>query len=143
MTTAPYAKPARPISASFEAVAEDGTVKKRPAPFSIRLSSDERRLLEDRAGNKPLGWYIRSVVLGDMTPKRRCHRVVKRDHTALGKVLAALGQSRLASNLNQIAKAANIGALPVTPELEHDLAEACSAIKAMRRDLIEALGLKS
>ena len=41
--------------------------------------------------------------------------------------LAGLGQSRLASNINQIAKAANMGALPVTPDLIDELYQACAA----------------
>ena len=58
-----------------------------------------------------------------------------------GRVLAALGQSRIASNLNQLAKAVNIGVLPVTPETEADMSEACAAVSAMRADLMRALGL--
>ncbi|MEL6227606.1 MAG: hypothetical protein AAFR01_11410, partial [Pseudomonadota bacterium] len=65
------------------------------------------------------------------------------DHVMLARLLGVLGQTRLASNLNQIAKAANIGALPVTPELEAELNDACSAVKEMRRDLIEALGIEA
>jgi hypothetical protein len=44
------------------------------------------------------------------------------------------------SLLNQIAKAAHMGALPVTPELEEDLQEACQAVRSMRSDLMRALG---
>ena len=61
----------------------------------------------------------------------------------LAKSMGELGKSRLASNLNQIAKAANIGALPVSPELEDELSEACGAIQDMRDLLVKALGLKS
>jgi hypothetical protein len=56
-------------------------------------------------------------------------------------VLASLGQSRIANNLNQLAKAVNIGALPVTPETESEIVEACAAVSAMRRDLMRALGI--
>lgn len=61
--------------------------------------------------------------------------------TRCWRVLAALGQSRIANNVNQLAKAVNIGTLPVTPETEQDIGEACSAVKAMRADLMRALGL--
>ena len=62
------------------------------------------------------------------------------DHALLGQALALLGASRLSSNMNQIAKAAHMGALPVTPELNADLDAACAEIKVMRRVLMQALG---
>ena len=115
--------------------------KKAPPPFSLRLSLEERAALERAAAGQSLGAYIRSKLFeGDLTPRRtRGHRPVK-DHTALAKVLGALGQSRLSSNLNQLAKAAHIGALPVTPELEEELSDACAQIREMRTDLLKALG---
>ncbi|MEM8986540.1 MAG: plasmid mobilization relaxosome protein MobC [Pseudomonadota bacterium] len=64
------------------------------------------------------------------------------DDAALARVLGALGQSRLASNLNQIAKAANQGVLTVTPDLIDELSDACADVRAMRQDLIAALGFK-
>ncbi len=53
-----------------------------------------------------------------------------------------LGKSRLSANMNQIAKAANRGTLPLTPDLVGDLNAACSDIKYMRWLLVSSLGLK-
>lgn len=115
---------------------------KHAAPFSLRLSDEERAELERAAGSQPLGAYIRARVFGErVTPRRPVRRPIQ-DAQALARVLGALGQSRLASNLNQIAKAANAGALPVTPELEDELALACRDVREMRTALIAALGLK-
>ena len=75
------------------------------------------------------------------TKTKRAPAPVK-DYEALAKVLAAFGQSRIANNLNQLAKAVNIGALPVSEEVEKDISGACAAVSAMRRDLMCALGLK-
>jgi hypothetical protein len=61
----------------------------------------------------------------------------------MAKALALLGQSRLASNLNQLAKAANIGTLPLTPDVEEDLQDACAHVWEIKALLIRALGLKS
>lgn len=120
------------------------TIRPRAAarPFSIRLTEDERRSLLERAGKLPLGVFIRDLILagGSQTPRRRTANPVK-DHEALARVLAAFGQSRIANNLNQLAKAVNTGALPVTPETESEIHAACTAVIAMRRDLIRALGL--
>jgi hypothetical protein len=60
----------------------------------------------------------------------------------LAQALALLGQSRLSSNLNQLAHLGNIGALPFTPEVEAELLAALEEIRAIRRLLLTALGLK-
>lgn len=112
--------------------------------FSVRLSAEQRRELEAHAGVLPLGEYIRSRLFsGELRgkPVRRHPRPVN-DHKALAEVLARLGASRLSSNLNQLAKAANSGALPVTPETEEALQQACRDIAAMKAMLMTALGLK-
>jgi len=48
------------------------------------------------------------------TPKKRTHReTADKDHKEIAKLLGALGKSRIASNINQLAKTANSGSLPV------------------------------
>ena len=85
--------------------------KKAPAPFSIRFTFEERARLEQAAAGLPLGAYIRQRLFdGELTPRRVRGRNPIKDHAELARVLAALGQSRLSNNLNQIAKAAHIGA---------------------------------
>ena len=116
---------------------------KKPKPFSLRLSFDERARLEQDASGMALGAYIRDRLFGDdAAPRQRRGHFPVKDYAALGRVLAALGQSRLSNNLNQLAKAVNTGSLPVTPETEDDLRQACKDIQAMRRDLMIALGLQ-
>lgn len=118
--------------------------KKTPPPFSLRLTAEERARLERMAGSKPLGTYIRDRLLGeDASPRRARRREPVKDQAALAQLLGMLGQMRLSSNLNQIAKGANLGTLPVTPELEEDLAKACAAILAMKTELMRALGYPS
>ena len=133
------------LSASFrDAVApvKTQTNRDRAAPFSIRLTQEERARLEAEAGSQPLGAYIRSRLLGDQAKKRRASRRPGVDHKKLALVLAELGRSRLASNMNQLAKAANVGALDVSPEVNSELQDACRSIVAIREMLIEALGVK-
>lgn len=110
--------------------------------ISIRLTQDEKRQLLERAGRMPLATFLRDTLLAaDVQAKRTRWNNPVKDHKALARVLAALGQSRLSSNLNQLAKAVNIGVLPVTPDTEAEISEACVAVTAMRRDLMRALGL--
>ncbi|MCG6867434.1 MAG: hypothetical protein LJE91_01515 [Gammaproteobacteria bacterium] len=117
--------------------------KKPPSPFSIRLSEDERAYLIQQAGSRPLGAYIRSRLLGDRAEKRRTFRKPKIDDKQIAQVLAALGASRLSSNLNHLAKSANMGTLDVSRNVEQELEDACGAVLAMRDALLMALGLKT
>ena len=136
------------LSAAFQQSSPALSSKKRkyPPPFSIRFTFEERARLNRDAGKLSLSAYIRLKLFGEKatSPKRltRKKRVPRVDQPALAKALGELGKSRLASNMNQIAKAAHMGALPVTPELEQELFEACAAIKEMRGALISAIGIK-
>jgi hypothetical protein len=78
-------------------------------PFSLRLSFKERARLQEMAEGQPLGGFLRASVL-DLLTTRRGTSI--RDRVALAQVLGLLGQSRLYSNLDQLAKLANIGSLP-------------------------------
>lgn len=123
--------------------AETAYMREIAQRFTIRLKPSEKALLRERAGNLTLSEYIRRRTLGDDAAPRRWHRRPALDHIALGRVLGALGASRLASNLNQIAKAANQGALPVDEALIAELTQACSDIAEMRRALMGALGVRA
>lgn len=115
---------------------------KLPPPFSLRLTVDERAQLEGAAAGMPLGTYIKAKLFeGELTPRRRLQRAPVKDHAALAQVLGMLGHMRLANNLNQLAKAVNMGALPLTPEVEEELSTACAAVVAMKMELMRALGL--
>lgn len=112
-----------------------------PPPFSIRFTFEERARLDDERGRKSLAAHIRERLFGkDVEPRRRPGNSPIKDAEALGRVLGALGASRLSSNLNQLAKAVHMGSLPVTQETEADLVEACREIQEIRADLLRALG---
>ena len=115
---------------------------KRQAPFSLRLTFEERAKLEAAANGVSLGAYIKAVLFDEELPKvRRRNTNPVEDHEALGRVLSALGRSSLASNLNQLARAVNSGTLPAHPETEAELLKACQDIRAIRAELVRALGL--
>ncbi|SEP93299.1 hypothetical protein [Nitrosomonas ureae] len=110
-------------------------------PFSLRLTIDERKRLDEMAGNQPLGSFIRNRLFNEHVEKRRTIKKPASDSAMLALLLSELGQSRLASNINQLAKAANMGILDITPEIEREIEQACSEIQAMRALLITALGV--
>jgi len=119
---------------------------KYASPISLRLNQEEREQLEHDAGDRTLSAYIRErlfgKLIGPFQPRRPKHKrhTPSPDHVILAQVLGKLGESRLASNLNQIAKAANIGTLPVTDELIFELHAACANVQEMRDEVIKALG---
>lgn len=116
------------------------------APFSIRLTPEERQALENRAGRLALGAYIRSRLFDGSAaapPRRTRGKRPVKDHAVLGQLLGELGRSHLASNLNQLAKAANSGSLPVTPDTEAALRDACDDVREIRETLLVALGLQA
>jgi len=113
--------------------------RKRPSPFCIRLSEAQRARLADEAAGAPLGAYIKAKALGEPLRMRRTGLSIQ-DREALAKTLALLGQSRLPSNLNQLAHAANIGALPMTPETEEFLRACLQDVRDIRNLLMRALG---
>lgn len=119
---------------------------KRPSPFTVRLSELERAYLEKKAGDMSLGTYVRQVLLGDFEQRetqsrRKLHKPSVNDQK-VSALLAGLGQSRIPSNLNQLARAANCGTLGTNADVEKQLEEACTAILAMREALFIALGLR-
>lgn len=115
---------------------------KTPPPFSLRLTFEERAKLEEAANGVPLGAYIKARLFdGDLPKVRRRGAKPVQDHEALGRVLSALGRSRLSSNLNQLARAVNTGTLPVLPETEAELRQACKDVQALRAELLRALGM--
>lgn len=121
----------------------EGEQPRRVPPFSLRLTKEERTDLERRAGPMPLASYIKSVLFAGDAPTYRARRKPPvADRKALADVLASLGASRLANNLNQLAKAANIGDLYFDEGIKRDLSRASADIAAMRDMLMLALGYK-
>ena len=87
----------------------------------------------ERAGMS-LSQYLRHRGTDSTARQPRATRRPTVERVELARVLAALG--RYGSNVNQMARAANAGAIP----LEHELAEAVAATLEMRDMLMRALG---
>lgn len=49
--------------------------RNRPAPFSLRLTHEERSRLEYDAGDQPIGAYIRSKLFDDAQPRQRYRQI--------------------------------------------------------------------
>lgn len=135
------------VAASFnQATKQKETLKSRSklSPITLRLTPTERKKLEELAVGMTLSAYIRACLFTkeEKRRKRRPNRLVT-DKKAIAEVLALLGQSRIASNLNQLAHHANMGLLIEDDETKAQIAEANAHLLAIRGTLIRALGPRS
>lgn len=116
---------------------------RRPAPFSLRLTADERARLERASGEQAISAHIKRLLFPENErPRAPRARSRVKDKSALAEVLACLGASRIANNLNQLARHANEGNLYFDRETKAALGAACEDIRAMRQLLMAALGMK-
>jgi hypothetical protein len=126
------------FNAAAKPKAERGTRRER-SPLTLRLTLEERARLEELAAGMTLSAYVRACVFGAEAQKRkRRPKNVVEDKKA--EALALLGQSRIASNLNQLAYHANVGALIVGDKEKADIAEANAHLLAICTLLVQALG---
>lgn len=134
------------LTTDFATVANTGRAPRPRKPNStsvvtLRLTPEERAKLEELAAGMTLSAYIRACVFAAESKRRaRRPRTAVEDKKAAAEALALLGQSRIASNLNQLAHHANIGML-ITGEAEKaQIAEANGHLAAIRSLLMRALG---
>ena len=87
-----------------------------------------------------LSTYVRACLF-EREEKRRKRRpqTTVADKRAMAEVLALLGQSRIANNLNQLAYQANIGELEMDEREVRQIAEAYAYVGQMRQMLIKGL----
>ena len=116
--------------------------KKYPAPFSLRLSREEKTELKRLANGQPMGQFIKDAIFDKGLRPPTLRRPAPVDRQLLSQILGMLGQSRIPQNINQLAKAANSGSLPVNKEVIKALIDACKTIEWMRQTLIKGMGLK-
>ena len=115
------------------------------SPFTMRLNPQEREKLAQLAQdmNMSQAAFIRAKVF-DGLPLKQKKIAATLDHQTLAKLLMMLGESRIANNLNQLAKHANCGTLELdSKELEAQINESYEAVIWMRQTLLQSLGLKS
>ena len=116
-----------------------------PSPASVRCTAEELeqiRAIADAQGIT-VSALFRQAVLGEKQARRKHKRKARRpvkDKKELAKLFALLGKSRISSNINQLARAANSGSLILTPDTERSLKQACADIAYIRITLMKALG---
>ena len=107
---------------------------RRTSHITIRLSKEERALLDDRAARAGLmcGSYVRRAALGGSPPRQVRRPPIER--AELARLLGHLGH--IGSNINQIARVLNGGS---EADL-HALDDGLAALMTMRDAVLHALG---
>jgi len=122
---------------------QSGKKRKRPAPFSLRLSFDDKQKLIEDAGRQSISAYIKSRLFDPEAPIKQARGLKPvKDQKALAQLLGMLGSSRIARNLDELAEAAEVGALPGDEETHGLIKRAADDIRIMRRFLLAALGIR-
>lgn len=114
---------------------------RRPAPLSIRLSDFERAALMRRAGSRPVGAYVKSVLF-ETGPTAGAPRAVSADRVLLAQILGQLGASGLAQSMKRLTEAADTGSLHLDDLTISRLHDACDDMRNMHLLLMTALGKK-
>ncbi|MBM2715794.1 hypothetical protein JQK88_32300 [Mesorhizobium caraganae] len=91
-------------------------------------------------GNGNVSAHIRERLFGEGGRKHH-QRIPVASERQLAAILAALGQSEVASSLRDIAYAAKIGALPLDEETGNAIRSAARALVRLRSEILSALGL--
>lgn len=114
---------------------------KRPAPLSVRLTAQERLVLEQKAQGVGLSTYLKACALDPANaPKRLRGAKPIKDHGALAAAMARLGRSGVAETLETLATAARSGGLVVAEDTQSQLEQACRDLHEMRLLLLKAMG---
>lgn len=110
--------------------------KKKTNSLSIRLSFQQRKQLETKAGKTPLSTYVRNRLFS------KSQQGTNEDQKHLAQILAKLGQSNMAAHLREFTQQARSGSLALTPETITQLDQACTDIAAIKSILMKALRIK-
>ena len=116
--------------------------KKYYRTYQIRFSQSEREKLDSWADGRPIAAYIKDVLFVEERKPERTHGIILEDRKLFAKAFGFLGKSRLANNINQLAKAANSGSLPLDDETKAAILKAANDILWLRRTFMRAMGLK-
>lgn len=113
---------------------------KQAAPLSVRLTTAERESLVIRAGSLTLSAFVKQVLFDGAPPARSGLAAANR--TLLAHLLATLGASNIAPNLDLLAKEAEAGNLNADDHVVTALLQACDDVRLMHNALMRGLGVQ-
>lgn len=113
----------------------------KPSPLSVRLTQTEREALLVRAGGLTLSAYVKRALF-EAAPPPPGNGLTVANRTLLAHLLATLGASHLAPNLERLAHEAALGNLVAGEHTTTRLLDACDDVRLMHNALMRGLGLK-
>jgi hypothetical protein len=126
--------------------------RRESSPLCLRVTAEERRFLVDRAREGQHGsvsGFVRAQLFGmirsgggDANANALGRSSAMERLKMLAQVLGTLGSSKALLHLTELAEAARIGALPLTPDVVRDIRGACDAVIDIRNLLLRALGVR-
>jgi predicted DNA binding CopG/RHH family protein len=121
--------------------ATKATKAKAPSPLTLRLSTEERDSLKQRAGESGLSVsaYVRSCLFQN-SGQRKNYPI--KDRVELARLLGLLGQSEIATNLDTLADEASCGSLLFDEDTQAKIQATYDHVCFMRECLIAVLGLR-
>ncbi len=114
-------------------------------PVSVRLTEQERALLERVAGKQSLSSFMRQCALmqaGQAPKPRKEQKRPTEQKVQLAQILALLGASDIFRSMSTFAKLSEQGAFPISEETESQIQNACSNILQIKTLLMRALRVK-
>lgn len=116
----------------------------RMPPISVRLTREEYMEAKAAAGGLSLSAYIRKCLFhGHSVVAQHPSRISpKGRQELLAKILMKLGQLDLDQKLVRISDALNLGVFQNADEIEASLKDIHVEMRALRHDLLSALGLR-
>lgn len=116
----------------------NNALKEKTYPFTLRLTAAQRAVIKRKAGDMPLGEYIRQSALNE--PIETVQLSKTQEQMVARWVLGNMGKDRCCENLGQIADAAQQGLVVLSPEESAVVVQACADIAAIRHKLMRILG---
>ncbi len=118
--------------------------RKRPPPFSIRLSAAERAQLEEDAAGQPLGAYVKSILFAPTGKGAASRALAQHNRVLLAQILAMIGASGVGEGLSGLGRAIETGTLKDEDEraIKVQLQKAEAELSEVRGLLVKALGLR-
>ena len=111
--------------------------------LSVPLTPEQKTELVRRAGIKPLSNYARELLFAaNDNPQPRRSRKQKDKYEFAATVIAQLGKSDVARSLQEIARAARLGIIVITPETDAALREAAAHVSAAAQAAHRVLNVK-
>ncbi len=111
--------------------------------ISFRVTEEEKEQLQRDAAGISRSAYIRERLFGGKTkPRKTRGKFPVKDYEALGRVLGLFGRSGIYNNMHRLMLAVDEGRFAVDDDIVAEIRQTLSDVKAMRSDLVQALGLK-